>query len=313
MVLTSRSSSGQWPPDTQWQPYTQRGKTVIAMSTPSALDGSASLANTFPAIELRGVTKQFRTPKGTLYTAVRDLNLSIKPGEFVAVVGPTGSGKSTMLSMISGLDRPTQGEVLVMGEPVRSIHPTVGYVFQSDAVFPWKSVLANVASGPLFRGASRADAYARAREWIARVGLRGFEDRYPHQLSGGMRKRVALAQSLITEPKIVLMDEPFSALDVQTRTLMEDELLNLWASTSASVVFVTHDLEEAISLADRVVVLTAGPATVKGIYSIDLPRPRTVAEIRFEPRFVELYQTIWDDLRNEVMISYERSKHSTAS
>ncbi len=263
-----------------------------------------------PVIELRGVTKQFRTPKGGLYTAVRDLNLTIQPGEFVAVVGPTGSGKSTTLTMISGLDRPTSGQVLVMGEPVRSINPHIGYMFQSDAVFPWKSVLANVASGPLFRGASRTDANARAREWIARVGLAGFEDRYPYQLSGGMRKRVALAQTLINEPRILLMDEPFSALDVQTRTLMEDELLQLWSSTSASVVFVTHDLEEAISLADKVCVLTAGPATVKGIYPIDLPRPRNVAEIRFDSRFVELYHLIWEDLRNEVMISYERTQRS---
>jgi NitT/TauT family transport system ATP-binding protein len=200
-----------------------------------------------------------------------------------------------------------------MGAPVRGINPHVGYMFQSDAVFPWKSVLANVAAGPLFRGAPKAEATARAREWIARVGLAGFEDRYPHQLSGGMRKRVALAQTLINGPRILLMDEPFSALDVQTRTLMEDELLQLWASTSASVVFVTHDLEEAISLADKVCVLTAGPATVKGIYTIDLPRPRNVAEIRFEPRFVELYQTIWDDLKSEVMISYERAKHGSGA
>ncbi len=265
-----------------------------------------------PVIELRGVTKQFRTPKGGLYTAVRDLNLTIQPGEFVAIVGPTGSGKSTTLTMISGLDRPTSGQVMVMGEPVRGVNPHIGYMFQTDAVFPWKSVLANVAAGPQFRGVSRADTTARAREWIARVGLAGFEDRYPYQLSGGMRKRVALAQTLINEPHILLMDEPFSALDVQTRTLMEDELLQLWSSTSASVVFVTHDLEEAISLADKVCVLTAGPATVKGIYPIDLPRPRNVAEIRFDPRFVELYQMIWEDLRSEVMISYERTQRSAS-
>lgn len=263
-----------------------------------------------PVIELRGVTKRFRTPKGALYTAVRDLNLSIQPGEFVAIVGPTGSGKSTTLTMISGLDRPTHGEALVMGEPVRGINPHIGYMFQSDAVFPWKSVLANIASGPQFRGMSRADANERAREWIERVGLTGFEDRYPYQLSGGMRKRVALAQTLINEPRILLMDEPFSALDVQTRTLMENELLQLWSATSASVVFVTHDLEEAISLADKVCVLTAGPATVKGIYPIDLPRPRNVAEIRFDARFVELYHLIWEDLRSEVMISYERTQRS---
>ena len=260
------------------------------------------------AIELRNVTKRFMTPTGQPYTAIRDLSMRVEPGEFCAVVGPTGSGKSTTLSLISGLDRPSVGEVEVMGKPVQDIDPRIGYVFQADAVFPWKNVLHNVATGPMFRGQPKAQAYERARDWIARVGLTGFEDRYPHQLSGGMRKRVALAQTFINEPQILLMDEPFSALDVQTRTLMEDELLNMWSSISASVVFVTHDLEEAISLADRVFVLTAGPATVKGIYTIDLPRPRNVAEIRFEPRFVQLYQEIWGDLRDEVIVSYERNK-----
>jgi NitT/TauT family transport system ATP-binding protein len=261
-----------------------------------------------PTIELRGVTKQFRTPSGGVFTALRDLSLSIQPGEFVAIVGPTGSGKSTTLGLISGLERATGGEVLVMGQPVQGVNRNIGFVFQTDAVFPWKSVLGNVASGPRFRGASKRDAHQRARDWIARVGLADFEDRYPYQLSGGMRKRVALAQTLINEPQILLMDEPFSALDVQTRILMGNELLNLWSSTSASVVFVTHDLEEAIALADRVVVLTASPATVKGSYAIDLPRPRNVTEIRFNSHFVELYHEIWEDLRSEVMISYERTQ-----
>jgi NitT/TauT family transport system ATP-binding protein len=260
------------------------------------------------AIELRNVTKRFLTPTGQIYTALHDLTLSVAPGEFCAIVGPTGCGKSTTLGLISGLEKPSMGEVRVMDNLVQGIDPRIGYVFQSDAVFPWKNVLNNVVTGPLFRGQPKAEALKRARNWIERVGLAGFEDRYPHQLSGGMRKRVALAQTFINEPQILLMDEPFSALDVQTRTMMEDELLNLWATSSASVVFVTHDLEEAISLADKVCVLTAGPATVKGIYTIDLPRPRKVAEIRFEPRFIQLYQQIWEALRNEVMVSYERTK-----
>jgi len=260
------------------------------------------------AIELRDVTKRFLTPSGQVYTAIRDITFSIAPGEFCAVVGPTGCGKSTTLGLIAGLERPSEGSVQVMGKPVQGIDPRIGYVFQTDAVLPWRNVLRNVATGPLFRGQPKAESLKRAHEWIARVGLTGFEDRYPHQLSGGMRKRVALAQTFINEPQILLMDEPFSALDVQTRTLMEDELLYLWASLKISVVFVTHDLEEAISLADRVCVLTAGPGTVKGIYSIDLPRPRKVEEIRFDPRFVQLYQQIWEDLREEVMISYERTK-----
>ena len=263
---------------------------------------------TTSAIELRNVTKRFLTPKGAAYTAIRDINLSVAAGEFCAVVGPTGCGKSTTLGLISGLERPSVGEVEVMGKPVQGIDQRIGYVFQTDAVFPWRNVLYNVAAGPLFRGQPKGEAFQHARDWIARVGLAGFEDRYPHQLSGGMRKRVALAQTFINEPQILLMDEPFSALDVQTRTLMGDELLKLWSSVSASVVFVTHDLEEAIALADKVCVLTAGPATVKGIYTIDLPRPRNVAEIRFDPRFVQLYHDIWEDLRNEVLISYERNQ-----
>ncbi|HLH62989.1 MAG TPA: ABC transporter ATP-binding protein [Ktedonobacteraceae bacterium] len=263
---------------------------------------------TTTAIELHDVTKRFLTPAGKVYTAIHAINLSVASGEFLAIVGPTGCGKSTTLGLISGLEKTSEGVVQIMGEPVQGIDPRIGYVFQSDAVFPWKNVLNNVATGPLFRGQSKSEARKKAREWIARVGLAGFEDRYPYQLSGGMRKRVALAQTFINEPQILLMDEPFSALDVQTRTLMEDELLTLWSSLKASVVFVTHDLEEAISLADRVCVLTAGPATVKGIYTIDLPRPRKVEDIRFDARFVELYQRIWEDLREEVLISYERNK-----
>jgi len=280
---------------------------ALSMKNLSAMTQNVTSQGT-SAIELRDVTKRFLTPKGQAYTAIRNVTFSVAPGEFVAVVGPTGCGKSTTLGLISGLERPSVGEVEVMGKPVQGIDPRIGYVFQADAVFPWKNVLSNVVTGPLFRGKPKAEARERAHDWIARVGLTGFEDRYPHQLSGGMRKRMALAQTFINGPQILLMDEPFSALDVQTRTLMEDELLQMWSTLSASVVFVTHDLEEAIALADRVCVLTSGPATVKGIYTIDLPRPRKVEEIRFEPRFVQLYHEIWEDLREEVLISYERNK-----
>ena len=262
------------------------------------------------AIRLTGVGKRFLTPAGTIYTALKDLTFEVAPGEFCAVVGPTGCGKSTTLGLISGLEPPSEGQVLVHGKPLDGIAEGVGFVFQTDAVFPWKSVLENVAAGPRYHGVNPREARDRARDWIARVGLAGFEDRYPHQLSGGMRKRVALAQSLINGPRILLMDEPFSALDVQTRSLMEDELLDLWSTTGASVVFVTHDLEEAIALSDRVVVLTAGPGTIKGIYKVDLPRPRKVNEIRFDPRFSSIYEEIWSDLREEVLVSYERAKRA---
>ena len=266
-----------------------------------------------PAIELRAVTKRFLTPSGGIFTALRDLDMTVDPGEFCAVVGPTGCGKSTTLALISGLEPASDGEVVVAGKPVSGVTDGIGYVFQTDAVFPWKTVLENVAAGPRYHGVSNKEARERARDWISRVGLAGFEDRYPYQLSGGMRKRVALAQSLINGPRILLMDEPFSALDVQTRNLMENELLALWAASPTTVVFVTHDLEEAISLSDRVYVITAGPGTVKSNYKVDLPRPRNVAEIRFQPRFAEIYEEIWNDLRDEVLVSYERQKRSGAA
>jgi NitT/TauT family transport system ATP-binding protein len=264
-----------------------------------------------PAIELKGVTKKFATPNGGIYTALQDLDLTVAPGEFCAVVGPTGCGKSTTLTLVSGLERPTSGTALVDGRPVAGITPGVGFVFQNDAVFPWKSVLDNVAAGPRFRGQGKAAANTLARDWLRRVGLAGFEDRYPHQLSGGMRKRVALAQSLINEPEVLLMDEPFSALDVQTRSIMSDELLSLWELTRPAVVFVTHDLEEAIALADKVVVLTAGPGRVKASFTVNLPRPRNAQEIRFTDEFVGLYSEIWEALRSEVETAYARTTART--
>jgi NitT/TauT family transport system ATP-binding protein len=258
------------------------------------------------------VTKRFTTPSGSIYTALRDLDLQVAPGEFCAVVGPTGCGKSTTLTLVSGLERPSDGTVTVHGQEVTGTTPGVGFVFQTDAILPWKTVLDNVAAGPRFRGIAKAQANTDARDWIRRVGLAGFEDRFPHQLSGGMRKRVALAQSLINEPRILLMDEPFSALDVQTRAIMSNELLQLWDLTRPAVLFVTHDLEEAIALADKVIVLTAGPGgTVKASFDIDLPRPRVVQEIRFEKRFVDLYHQIWEALRSEVDIAYAQTTEVT--
>ncbi|WP_395826287.1 ABC transporter ATP-binding protein [Collimonas sp.] len=274
--------------------------------TTSAAVASSSaqhISRDTPAIELRNVSCRFISPDGKATVALRDFTMSVARGEFVAVVGPTGCGKSTTLSMITGLLKPTVGEVRIMGEPVNGIDPRIGFVFQNDAVFPWRSVIDNVAAGPLFRGKPKDAAYALAEEWIRRVGLDKFSNHYPHQLSGGMRKRVALAQTFINSPEILLMDEPFSALDMQTRTLMQDELLQLWSSQAGSVVFVTHDLEEAIALADKVYVLTAHPATLKSIYEIDLPRPRVMSEVRYEQRFIDISRKIWADLREEVHIN----------
>ena len=259
-------------------------------------------------IELSNVTKRFATPAGAAFTALRDVNMTVRPGQFCAVVGPTGCGKSTTLTLVAGLERPSGGTVSVGGRPVSGITHGTSFMFQTDALLPWKTVIANVAMGPLFRGIPRRTALTDAREWLRVVGLTGFENHHPHQLSGGMRKRVSLAAALINEPSILLMDEPFGALDVQTRAIMSNELLTLWDQSRPSVLFVTHDLEEAIAIADRVVVMTAGPGTVKAVYDIDLPRPRgAVQEIRFEPRFLELHHQIWESLREEVERAYART------
>jgi NitT/TauT family transport system ATP-binding protein len=240
---------------------------------------------------------------GQRYTAVRDVSLAVAPGEFVSVVGPTGCGKSTLLNLAAGLLAPSTGSVSVFGQPLAGINRRAGYMFQGESLMPWRTALANVAAGLEFRGV--ADARAQAEQWLRRVGLGGFGDRYPHQLSGGMRKRVSLAQTLALDPDIVLMDEPFSALDIQTRQLMENEVLELWAAKKSAVLFITHDLDEAIAMSDRVVVFSAGPASHPiGEFRIDLPRPRDVAEVRAAPRFVELHRAIWDVLRDEVLKGY---------
>ena len=260
-----------------------------------------------PALSLAGVTCTFadKADPGRRYTAVRDVTLTVAAGEFVSVVGPTGCGKSTLLNVAAGLLSPSSGTVEVFGTPLAGINRRAGYMFQTDSLMPWRTALQNVAAGLEFRGSTRPEE--QAQEWLRRVGLGAFGDRYPHQLSGGMRKRVGLAQTLVLDPDIILMDEPFSALDVQTRQLMENEVLALWAEKKKAVLFITHDLDEAIAMSDRVVCLSAGPASHPiGEFEIDLPRPRDVAEIRSHPRFVELHAQIWGVLREEVLKGYQQ-------
>ena len=240
---------------------------------------------------------------------MRDVTLDVAPGEFVSVVGPTGCGKSTLLNVAAGLLEPSAGSIRVFGEPLGGVNRRAGYMFQTEALMPWRTARQNVMAGLEFHGVAAREAGARADEWLKRVGLGGFGDRYPHQLSGGMRKRTSLAQTLVLDPDIILMDEPFSALDIQTRQLMENEVLELWAAKRKAVLFITHDLDEAIAMSDRVVVLSAGPASHPiGEFVIDLPRPRDVAEVRITPRFIELHKAIWDVLREEVLKGYAQQK-----
>jgi len=263
------------------------------------------------ALEFTRVSCRFpdRTRRGQYYPAVHEASLRVGDGEFVALVGPTGCGKSTLLNVAAGLLVPTAGEIRAFGTPLTGINRDAGYLFQPDSLFPWRNALENVAAGLEFRGARRGHARQRAQEWLGRVGLEGHFAKYPHELSGGMRKRVALAQLWILQPRVLLMDEPFSALDVQTRQLMENELLSLWAENRASVLFVTHDLEEAIALADRVVVLAAGPESRPiAEFVVDLPRPRDVAEIGLQPRFIDLHRQVWQTLKSEVIAAHARAR-----
>lgn len=266
-----------------------------------------------PALSLDKITCTFvsRDNKNEKYTALRDASLHIAPGEFVSVVGPTGCGKSTLLNVGAGLLEPSAGSVKVFGQSLRGINHRAGYMFQGEALMPWRSALENVMAGLEFANVPKEQARARAMDWLQRVGLSHAVNKYPHQMSGGMRKRAMLAQTMIRDPDIILMDEPFSALDIQTRQLMENEVLEIWMSQRKAVLFITHDLDEAIAMSDRVVILSAGPGThIIGEFKIDLPRPRDVAEVRSHPRFAELHKAIWDVLREEVLKGYNQQKRA---
>jgi NitT/TauT family transport system ATP-binding protein len=267
------------------------------------------------AIELDNVACTFisKDAPGQRYTAVQHVSLTVGDGEFVSVVGPTGCGKSTLLNVAAGLLAPSEGAVRIFGQPLDGINARAGYMFQSESLMPWRTALDNVMAGLQFRGIPDHEAREQAEAWLRRVGLGGFGDRYPHQMSGGMRKRASLAQTLVMDPDIILMDEPFSALDIQTRQLMENEVLQLWAEKKKAVLFITHDLDEAIAMSDRVVILSAGPAARPiGEFHIDIPRPRDVAEVKMTPRFIELHQAIWGVLRDEVLKGYQQQLQKAA-
>jgi NitT/TauT family transport system ATP-binding protein len=280
----------------------------VTIGVTSAVTTSSNVAageTAAVSVALAGVTVAFRLAGGAAYTAVRDTTLAVREGEFVSIVGPTGCGKSTLLNVAAGLLVPSSGRVEIFGNALTGLNRTAGYLFQSDALFPWKTAIENIAIGLEIAGAAPADARDRAEQWMVRVGLAGLGTRYPHMLSGGQRKRVGLAQVLIRDPRILLMDEPFGPLDAQTRQIMGNLLLDLWGADRKAVLFVTHDLEEAIALSDRVVIMSAGPAArIIGDWSVALPRPRDIAEVRHENGFQDLHREIWAVLKAEVLKGY---------
>jgi NitT/TauT family transport system ATP-binding protein len=281
----------------------------MAANTAVAATGVRDARPSSAAVALDGLVVAFRLARGGVYTAVEHATLHVGDGEFVAIVGPTGCGKSTLLNVTAGLLAPAAGEVNIFGNRLNALNRQAGYLFQADALFPWKTAIENVAIGLETAGMPTRDARARAKVWLNRVGLDAFADRYPHMLSGGQRKRVGLAQVLIRDPKILLMDEPFGPLDAQTRQIMGNLLLDLWTADRKAVLFVTHDLEEAIALSDRVVIMSAGPAArIIGDWRVPLSRPRDISEVRLDPAFHELHRDIWHKLKSEVIKGYAQSE-----
>ena len=253
-------------------------------------------------LESRNVYKVFVARGGNARTALRNVELTIRRGEFVCLVGPSGCGKSTVLNMFAGLVTPTDGTILHEGRAVTGVNTRVGYVTQDDNLLPWRTVLKNVELALECKGVSRAERRERALDYLARVGLKGNEELYPHELSGGMRKRVSIVRTLVDDSvDVILMDEPFGPLDAQTRLILQDELLQLWQGTGRTIVFVTHDIVEAIALSDRIVVFTSMPGSIKEIHDVSLPRPRDVFHIHETSGFAAIYDAIWNDLRDEIL------------
>jgi NitT/TauT family transport system ATP-binding protein len=274
----------------------------------AAGSSAAPAVSALPAVSLKDVDVAFRLADGGTYKAVTGASLDVADGEFVAIVGPTGCGKSTLLNVAAGLIAPSNGAATIFGNALTGLNRQSGYLFQAEALFPWKTAIENVAIGLEIAGTPKAEARERAQTWLSRVGIGDFGDRYPHMLSGGQRKRVGLVQVLIRDPKILLMDEPFGPLDAQTRQIMGNLLLDLWSADRKAVLFVTHDLEEAIALSDRVVIMSAGPAArIIGNWTVPLPRPRDIGEVKLDPAFHKLHREIWEALKDEVMKGYQQT------
>ena len=257
-------------------------------------------------LEARNISMMY-TRRETRFAALRDVSLQVQQGEFISLVGASGCGKTTFLRIVDGLITPTRGQILVDGREVRGPGPDRGFVFQQDALFPWRTVLDNVIFGLEVQGRGKREARSLADHFVELVGLSGFEHHFPHELSGGMRQRANLARALTIDPAILLMDEPFAALDAQTRELMQSELLRIWRSNRKTVLFVTHQIDEAVYLADRVVVMTSRPGQVKAILEVGIPRPRSLS-VKRTPRFLELVDAIWAMIEEEVRSALQMTR-----
>ena len=261
-------------------------------------------------IRIEAVTKTF-VSRGDQVEAVSDLSLDVVRGKVVCIVGASGCGKSTLLNMTAGFIQPTSGRILLEGEPNTGIEPRCGMIFQSYALFPWMNVLDNVAFGLRLKGVSKAKRRANAQRWVEMTGLQGFESAYPGELSGGMQQRVALSRALASEPDVLLCDEPFAALDAMTRQIMQQELLRIVQQSKKTVIFITHSIDEALMLSDRLVVMSARPGKVKAVYDNDLPHPRKL-DVQLSDRFLELKRQVWDLVQEEVMKSMSERINSSA-
>ena len=253
-------------------------------------------------LSIEGVRKEYQA-RGKRVVALESVDLDIREGEFVTIVGPSGCGKSTLLNLIVGLLRASGGRIVFNGAAIDGICTQIGYVTQKDNLFPWRTLVENVEIALEIRGIARVSRRSQAEELIERVGLRGFEDHYPHELSGGMRQRANIIRTLIYDPELILMDEPFGPLDAQTRIVLQDELLKLWSTTKKTIIFITHDLIEAITLADRVVLMSSRPGRIKAIEQVSIARPRDVFKIHQSEQFRAVYENLWRELRPEVKLA----------
>jgi NitT/TauT family transport system ATP-binding protein len=255
-----------------------------------------------PLLSIESVCKEYHV-RGKQILALDSVDLAVTEGEFVTIVGPSGCGKSTLLNLIVGLLRASSGRILFRGDPIDGICTKIGYVTQKDNLLPWRTLIENVEIALEIRGMENSARRTRAQELIGRVGLSGFEDHYPHELSGGMRQRANIIRTLIYDPELILMDEPFGPLDAQTRIVLQDQLLKLWLASRKTIVFITHDLVEAITLADRVVLMTSRPGRIKSIENVTIPRPRDVFQIHESPEFRSAHERLWQQLRPEVNLA----------